>query len=67
MCMPPDGQEERSLNLFEQDEASGIDWWNVLTEDDRRFWLAAALTATPAEAWKYFKRCGCGGADVRAT
>lgn len=45
------------------DEQRGIEWWNALTEADRRFWLAAALTATPAEAWAYFKRCG--GADVQ--
>lgn len=39
------------------DERAGIEWWNALTEEDRRFWLAAALTAVPAEAWQYFKRC----------
>jgi hypothetical protein len=38
------------------DEAAGIAWWNGLTEEDRRFWLAAALTATPSVAWEYFKR-----------
>ena len=39
------------------DEKKGIDWWNALSEADRRFWLLGAITSTPAEAWDYFKRC----------
>jgi hypothetical protein len=30
-------------------------WWNALTEGDRRYWCFAAMTAVPAEAWRYFK------------
>ena len=39
-----------------RDERAGMAWWNGLTEDDRRFWLRAALTAVPAVAWSYYKR-----------
>lgn len=38
------------------DEITGMNWWNALHQADRRFWLAAALTATPAQAWAYYKR-----------
>jgi hypothetical protein len=31
-------------------------WWNGLDEADRRFWLKAALSAVPADAWTYYKR-----------
>lgn len=37
------------------DDRSGMAWWNGLTEADRRYWCFAAMTATPAEAWRYFK------------
>jgi hypothetical protein len=37
------------------DALAGVAWWNALTEADRRFWLAAAITAIPAHAWEYFK------------
>jgi hypothetical protein len=37
------------------DEQAGVEWWNRLTEADRRFWLKAALTYIPAVAWEYFK------------
>jgi hypothetical protein len=37
-------------------EKDGIKWWNSMGEEDRRFWLRAALTATPADAWAYYKR-----------
>lgn len=40
---------------------AGMKWWNGLTEEDRRFWLAAALTAAPAQAWAYYRRCMAGG------
>lgn len=39
-----------------QDDLAGIAWWNALTEEDRLFWCRAAITATPAEAWRYYKR-----------
>lgn len=36
-------------------DVAGIAWWNGLTETDRRYWCLAAMTAVPAEAWKYFQ------------
>jgi len=39
-----------------KDEQAGIAWWNALCEADRLFWLRAALSAVPAEAWAYYKR-----------
>ena len=38
------------------DEAKGIAWWNALSEEDRAFWLRAAISAVPADAWAYYKR-----------
>ena len=40
------------------DEQAGIDWFNGLSEADRGYWLRAATTYIPAEAWTYFKSCG---------
>lgn len=37
------------------DQLAGIKWWNGLTEEDRRFWLAAAVSFVPAQAWEAFK------------
>lgn len=37
------------------DELRGIEWWNGLSEQDRRFWLASACSAVPADAWAFFK------------
>lgn len=34
---------------------AGMTWWNGLSEADRRYWCLAAMTAVPAEAWKYFR------------
>lgn len=45
------------------DEQRGIEWWNALDEADRRFWLAAACSAVPADAWAYFKRATEGMAN----
>jgi hypothetical protein len=38
------------------DERAGMDWWNALTEDSRAYWLPAANSAVPAEAWAEYKR-----------
>lgn len=38
------------------DEIAGMAWWNALPEADRRFWLLAAGTATPATAWQHYKQ-----------
>ena len=37
-------------------EAQGITWWNDMSEDCRLFWLRAAMTSVPAEAWAYYRR-----------
>lgn len=37
-------------------EAQGITWWNEMNEDCRLFWLRAAMTSVPAEAWAYYRR-----------
>lgn len=39
------------------DEQRGVDWWNGLSEADRRVWCLAANTAIPAQAWAYYKQC----------
>lgn len=36
-------------------DVAGMAWWNNLPEADRRYWCLAAITAVPAEAWKYFR------------
>lgn len=43
------------------DGAAGLAWWNAMTDHDREFWMLASLGASPADAWKYFKRCGAAG------
>lgn len=42
------------------DEIDGMAWWNALDQEDRRFWMAAACSSVPAEAWAYFKRANPG-------
>ena len=36
-------------------DVAGMAWWNGLSEADRRYWCLAAMTAVPAQAWKYFR------------
>ena len=43
-------------------ERQGIDWWNGLTDDERRYWLLLANRARPApgtasvaDAWATFQ------------
>lgn len=38
------------------DAVAGIEWWNAMADQERRFWLAAAESAVPADAWEVFKR-----------
>lgn len=39
------------------DEAAGMAWWNALTEDKRRYWMATAGdTGVVADAWSAYKR-----------
>ena len=37
-------------------DVAGMAWWNGLSEADRRYWYLAAMTAVPAQAWKYFRQ-----------
>ena len=39
----------------------GVVWWNALGEADRRFWLACAMSAVPADAWAYYCRVAAEG------
>jgi len=39
------------------DGERGMAWWNALSDEDRRYWLALSLGTSPADAWEYFKRC----------
>ena len=39
----------------EDPDVAGMTWWNNLPEADRRYWCLAAMSAVPAEAWKYFR------------
>jgi len=41
--------------------AAGMAWWNALDDADRRFWMLASTSASPADAWAYFKHCGAAG------
>jgi hypothetical protein len=45
------------MKVFAQ---AGMKWWNSLSEEDRRFWLSAAITGVPAQAWAYYRRCNPG-------
>jgi len=44
------------MDFTSPNEQAGIDWWNALTEQDRRFWMQAAASAVPADAWAEFQR-----------
>lgn len=50
-------EDPERAGVMTADERDGIAWWNGLSEDDRRFWLACAVSAIPAEAWACYKRC----------
>lgn len=39
------------------DSIAGLDWWNALSEGDRKFWMLASQSSSTADAWHYFKRC----------
>lgn len=40
-----------------EDGASGMAWWNDLSDADRRFWMLASMGTSPSDAWEYRKRC----------
>jgi hypothetical protein len=35
---------------------AGITWWNNLSRAERRYWLEAANSAVPADAWQAYRR-----------
>lgn len=47
--------EEPVEGTLQDLDVAGMAWWNGLSEADRRYWCLAAMTAVPAEAWKYFR------------
>ena len=47
--------EEPVDGTLQELDVAGMAWWNGLSEADRRYWYLAAMTAVPAEAWKYFR------------
>lgn len=38
------------------DPALGVAWWNSITDDERRMWLAFADSAVPYDAWCAYLR-----------
>lgn len=47
--------EEPVDGTLQELDVAGMAWWNGLSEADRRYWCLAAMTAVPAQAWKYFR------------
>ena len=45
-----------SLSARIHDERHGIAWFNALTDRGRAAWLAAAQSACPADAWRFYKQ-----------
>lgn len=39
-----------------KDAEKGMAWWNDLSESDRLYWLGLSGSASPADAWEWFKR-----------
>lgn len=50
-----DDIEEPLEGTLQDLDVVGMAWWNGLPEADRRYWCLAAMTAVPAQAWKYFR------------
>jgi hypothetical protein len=51
-----------SFNL--DDAHEGMNWWNSLPEELRRFWMdQAGNTGVVADAWEAFKRGECDPPD----
>lgn len=44
----------KGVNMDETDAREGMTWWNNLTEEMRRYWLATAGSAVPADAWRAY-------------
>jgi len=37
-------------------EAEGMDWWNSISESERRYWLDRADSNRPVDAWRMYAR-----------
>lgn len=42
------------------DDLAGLSWFNCLTDGERGLWLGLAGSATPADAWRAYKRVRAG-------
>jgi hypothetical protein len=42
------------------DDLAGFSWFNGLTDGERSLWLGLAGSATPADAWRAYKRVRAG-------
>jgi hypothetical protein len=64
-----DGYNDASQSeaILPDSDFSGMTWWNGLSETDRRYWCLAAMTAVPAEAWKYFRLVTAPRKSVRVS
>lgn len=54
MSRPTASQDDRKPT---DDERAGMNWWNALTEAERRHWMRkAGDTGIAADAWAAFQR-----------
>jgi hypothetical protein len=37
------------------DDLAGIEWWNSITAEQRRYWLELAKSAAAKDAWEHYK------------
>lgn len=43
--------ENIQVDLQDVEGQAGVIWWNSISEDERRMWLAFADSAVPFDAW----------------
>ena len=58
---------DEALSHSNEFDVVGMAWWNGLSEADRRYWCLAAMTAVPAQAWKYFRLVTAPRKSVRVS
>jgi hypothetical protein len=44
------------MNHDDGDGRRGMEWWNSLTDDERRYWANRAATGVAADAWTLYKK-----------
>jgi uncharacterized protein YegP (UPF0339 family) len=49
-------EAEADMQAEQARSEQGVVWWNALSEEERAFWLRAAMSAVPADAWAYYQR-----------